>query len=715
MGEKRVAAMRLAGMCVALWLLVFLPTAEAQQGGRRSSTVTIDSDDIGGVVRGVKGPEAGVWVIAETRDLPTKFARIVVTDDQGRYLIPDLPKASYKVWVRGYGLIDSTPVQAVPGKLLNLTSVTARTPGSAAQIYPASYWLSLMQIPPKSAFPMEKEGIETQERFVDMVKGSIMLAQIGDRGTRELPETLGKFNSSVEAWEELIKTGQSPFGGSRLTQKDSARLYADWTDRIAGGEVPISPPRPQGVERNVVITEWDWASPRALVHDEISTDKRHPTVNANGPVYSVEQHSDDVMNILNPDFSVERVTVPVRDQNMPLGFGDRSKVPLIWGDELVRAGRASVHNPMMDQKGRLWITAQFRMGKDQPAYCSADSGHPSAKLFPIGRNRGGGAENGRMLEMYDPKTKKFSMIDTCFNTHHLQFAEDADNTIWFSGDGQVAGWLNTKVYDETGDAAKAQGWCPYILDTNGNGKVDAYVEPGDPVDPTKDKRVGGLNPYGLGISPVDKTVWMASLAYPGVIIHVIPGTNPPHTCLTEIYNPPVGGYRPKGVDVDNNGLVWVAFGTSGSIASFDRRKCKVLNGPTATGNHCPEGWTVYRTPGPALKGTDDVNGDYHYLDWVDRFDTLGLGKNVLMTNGSNSDSVVALLPDSKLMVVLRVPYPLGFHSRGVDGRIDDPNGGWKGKGMWSTYGTASPWNIEGGKGTFPKAVKFQMRPNPLAK
>src|SRR5262245_32244976 len=66
-----------------------------------------DSDDMGGVVTGPRGPEAGVWVIAESTGLPTTLRKIVVTDDQGRYLVPDLPKGDYNVWVRGYGLVDS--------------------------------------------------------------------------------------------------------------------------------------------------------------------------------------------------------------------------------------------------------------------------------------------------------------------------------------------------------------------------------------------------------------------------------------------------------------------------------------------------------------------------------------------------------------------------------------------------------------------------------
>ena len=87
-----------------------------------AAAVSIGDTDIGGVVRGPRGPEAGVWVIAETNDLPTRMVKIVVTDDQGRYVIPDLPKAKYTVWVRGYGLIDSPKVEGTPGKLLNLTA-----------------------------------------------------------------------------------------------------------------------------------------------------------------------------------------------------------------------------------------------------------------------------------------------------------------------------------------------------------------------------------------------------------------------------------------------------------------------------------------------------------------------------------------------------------------------------------------------------------------
>src|SRR5262249_45530016 len=88
--------------------------------------------------RGI-GTRSWVWVIAETTDLPTKFARIVVTDDYGRYLVPELPSANYTVWVRGYGLVDSAKLAAKPGQLLDHTAVPAPNEPAAAHHYPAIY------------------------------------------------------------------------------------------------------------------------------------------------------------------------------------------------------------------------------------------------------------------------------------------------------------------------------------------------------------------------------------------------------------------------------------------------------------------------------------------------------------------------------------------------------------------------------------------------
>ena len=202
-----------------------------------------------------------------------------------------------------------------------------------------------------------------------------------------------------------------------------------------------------------------------------------------------------------------------------------------------------------------------------------------------------------------------------------------------------------------------------------------------------------------------------------------PGNNPPATCKTEVYEvvfdanaPEKSGFGPRGIDVDRNGVIWTALSGSGHMASFDRRKCQVLNGPTATGRHCPEGWTLYKDPGPSLGNAPEFAADFHYYNWVDQFNTLGLGSNIPISNGSGSDSLLALMPETGTWVVLRVPYPLGFYSKGVDGRIDDPKAGWKGRGLWVTSGTNTPWMLEDGqKGTKPKLAHFQVRPDPLAK
>jgi hypothetical protein len=507
-------------------------------------------------------------------------------------------------------------------------------------------------------------------------------------------------------------------GINNLGKDRALAMFGEWTDNIKRGAVPPTPPRPQGAERNVVITQWDWADPKAYLHDEISTDKRNPRVNANGLLYGAGEASIDYLPVLDPvNHLATRVPIPVRDPNTPIaspltGFASSA----YWGDEPIWNSRANVHNPMLDGQGRVWFTSVIRPGA-APAFCREGSDHPSAKLTPT-------ATTGRNLAMYDPKTKKTTLIDTCFSTHHLQFAEDSNNTLWTSsgGGGGVVGWLNTKMFEQTGDEQKSQGWTALILDTNGNGKRDeGYVGPTDPVDPAKDKRINA-GFYGVAVGS-DGTVWGTVLGFPGQLVRLAPGSNPPATALAEVYDVPwdepkarINGFSPRGLDIDRNGVVWPVL-ASGHIASFDRRKCTVkLNGPAATGKHCPEGWTLYPTPGPQFQGvTDNGSADSHYYSWVDQFDTFGMGANTPIATGNSSDSLIALSPNSGQFTILRVPYPTGFFAKGMDGRIDDPALGWKGKGLWSTWATRTPFHSETGKGTPSKIVHFQMRPNPLAK
>jgi hypothetical protein len=689
--------MRVGAVLVALATLV-IPARTRVSAGQGGANVELDNDDIGGVVTSSRGPEAGVWVIAETSELPTKYAKIVVTDDRGRYVLPDLPNATYDIWVRGYGLVDSPKVHGAPGKHLDLTAVLAPDAKAAAQYYPANYWYALMQPPPKSDFPgtgLSGNGIpesaKTQAHWIGDAKMTFSCTQchqLGNKFTREISPALGSFKSSVDAWAYRVQVGQSGASmASRLAplgRQRALKIFADWTDRIAAGELPEVPPRPQGIERSVVVTLWDWADEKTFVHDEISTDKRNPTINAHGLIYGVQELSADWLVMLDPSKNLaSRVMLPVAEPKPAPAWPQTMTNPSpAWGEEIIWSPRIVAHNPMMDAKGRIWTT-----GRDG-------------------------------CRLYDPATKQATIVQGCVGTHHLQFGPD--DTIYSN---TPTTWFKTREWEAAKDGSKAGGRFPLILDANGNGKQDPTVGPNDPPDPTKDRELKTAFLYALVPNPIDGSIWYAEMATPGALIRVAPGSNPPSTALAEYYQPPfnnpkspVSAYLPHGIDIDTNGVVWTSLTGSGHLASFDRRKCKgPLNGPTAvSGQHCPEGWTLYQAPGPNFKGvTDPGSADSFYYNWVDQSDTLGLGKNVPLLNGSGSDSIMALVGGK--FIVMRVPYPMGFHSRGMDGRIDDPKAGWKGRGLWSAYAAQATWHIEGGKGTKPKVVHFQIRPNPLAK
>ncbi|MDB5651749.1 MAG: hypothetical protein JWL62_3269 [Hyphomicrobiales bacterium] len=685
----------------------------------QAAKVAIDADDIGGVLSGPNGPEGGVWVIAETKDLGVRYIKIVVTDDAGRFVIPDLPKATYNVWARGYGLVDSATVVAQPGKLVDLVSTPAPDAASAAKVYPAIYWYSMLKIPPATEFGGKSDIPDklTQTGWLNLMKnnGCIGCHQLGQLSTRTIPEAFGKFDSGADAWARRTQSGQAGESMTNLLAGEMGgaayKYFGEWTDRIAKGELPHSKPeRPQGVERNIVVTLRDWMDEKHYVHDLIASDKRNPTVNANGPLYGSPEYSTDNIPILDPVKNVQTsfrlTTAP--DTPEALGPGHAAAKEALqpsayWGDEKIWDTKANNHNSMIDAKGRVWMAATGGP-PNNPDFCRKGSELPSAKLFPLDKSV-------RRVTMLDPKTQKYTSYETCFQTHHLQFGYEANETLWSSGGGPVIGWINTKMLDETGDIQKAQGWTTLVLDTNGNGKRDDAVEPNQPVDPTKDKRI--VAPlYAVMPHPTDGSVWGTYRANPGAVVRLAPGANPPETALAEIYNVPAPGFGPRGGDIDKNGVVWVSL-ASGHLGSFDRRKCTApLNGPKATGNHCPEGWAFYKYPGPGFEDVGDNSAESSYYTWVDQHNTFGLGDDVPMSTGNLNDGLIAF-KDGK-MVVLRVPYPLGFYAKGFDGRIDDAKAGWKGRGLWTTNGDRTPWLIEGGKGTKPLTAHFQLRPDPLA-
>jgi len=682
-----------------------------------TAVIEIDGNDIAGVVASENGVEAGVWVIAETEDFATRFARIVVTDDSGRYVVPDLPDADYALWVRGYGLADSAKVAAVPGTIVGLSASVARDAATAAKIYPAAYWFAMMKVPDPSEITHVPGGLNEYLAWMKNL-GCSSCHQLGNLATRTFSPALGEFPSSYDAWARRTQSGQAANVMIRQAVGQLGgvpyKYLGEWTDRIAAGELPASrPERPSGLERNVVVTVRDWSKPTGYMHDLSGTDRRNPTVNGYGPLYGAPELSTDEFPILDPVNNVAtHFNASVRDTDTPSARDIAVIQPSpYWGSEPIWDSRANAHNPMLDHEGRVWYTVAIRR-PENPVFCREGSDHPSAKLFPT-------TTASRQLAVYDPRTGSYDFIDTCFGTHHLQFAEDDDHTLWTSGGGDVVGWLNTRQYFETGDAVNAIGWTAMILDTNGNGRRDAYTEPDEPIDPALDRRIeggGAINRYGFYAvmpSPVDGSVWGSNTGVPGVIFRLDPGDNPPATALIEKYNVPLPGFGVRGADIDRNGVVWVSLG-SGHLGEFDRRKCNgPLNGPEATGDHCPEGWTFHDLPGPAFSNHPGFSVESSYYTWVDQHDTLGLGPNVPIATGNLSDGVHAFV-DGRF-ITLRVPYPLGFFTKGFEGRIDDPEAGWKGRGLWVPSGDRTPWLKENGVGSKPLVVHFQIRPDPLAK
>ena len=639
-----IAVIAACGLAATMTVVARTAPAAAQSGaqnGDRFRTPPKVAGYISGTVTSPNGPEAGVWVIAQTPDLGTRYRKIVVTDDQGRYVIPDLPAGKYKVWVRGYGLVDSDPVNAAPGDTLPLKAVLAPTPRAAAEYYPPDSWYSLLHLPPKSDFPMTLPSaavgpkapkpadrvLRTQAQWVDIVKidcegGCHMM---GDKGTRELPASLrAQFPTTKDALVRALELGQ--IGDEHFTKLKALRSdrgldsFADWMDRIAAGELPPTPARPQGVERNAVLTVWDFSVPTGFPHDTTTTNKWKPSTNAYGPIYSPDWAAG-ALAVLDPSTNENyMLDVPLPNE------ADRAKLKqfsehevaydsLYWKEETKGAGyRNDPMNSgpsMMDSKGRTWFTIPTRL--NIPSYCKEGANNPFAKNYPLEDVKNAGQVRRLIagVDYYDPKTGKFTSVDTCFGGGHTAFGNDKDETLYVTARGvQGLGWVNTRVWDQTHDMEKSQGWCPAIIDYNGDGKVGAFTKPNEPADPELDRLLPGPTGYIIMVNPVDGSVWYSVLSgVPGFIVRMETGSNPPETCRTEVYEPPFDPkdhakqdyYAPRGIDFDSKGVVWTALSASGQLASFDRTKCKVKNGPTATGQHCPEGWTIHPVPGPTFK------------------------------------------------------------------------------------------------------------------
>ncbi len=521
----------------------------------------IDSDDIGGVVKSAKGPEAGVWVIAETTDLPTHYIKTVVTDDQGRYVMPDLPKANYTVWARGYGLLDSPKVRTAPGKIVNLTPTVAPNAKAAAALYPANYWYSLMKVPDKNEFPGTgprgngiSPNVKVQGQWLHLIKTDSCESchQLGNAYTRTIPAMFSKLDSPAQAWMRRVQSGQAGnamLGGlNQLGPEQATALFGDWTTRIAQGELPAeAPPRPQGLERNVVITQWDWADPKTYLHDEISTDKRNPSVNANGLIYGSPEESRDYLPVLDPVHNTtSRVKVPYRDPNTP-GQPKPLQPSTFWGDEAIWDSHTTVHNPMFDEKGRLWYTSRILRPADNPAYCKAGSSLPSAKLTPADRSgrQLGDVRSQDQAELHDRHLLRHA--SPAVRRGRQQHAVDQHRRRWRSGRlaqhqdvgpdarrAKIAGLDRAGARHQRQRQARPLSW---------NAEQNVVTAPsGESLGTLGHSQAlhgshQGHAPQRSFLRPCHRRrrmIWGSVLGFPGGIVRLNPGSHPPETALGRV-------------------------------------------------------------------------------------------------------------------------------------------------------------------------------------
>ena len=657
-----------------------------------------------GVIRGTVAnvnnrAEAGVWVIAETDDLPTNFRKIVVTDDAGRFVLPELPAAEYAVWVRGYGLLDSAKIAAKPGDNIELEVRTASSSADAARIYPANYWTAMMEVPSQAALKDLEHTYDSPKAWSDQFKlNCIICHQPGSAMTRV---------AGREVFDHgLKKTALMDMLARQLNRDLTLDVLEQWGNQIAAGKTPDSaPPRPQGIERNFVITQWQYGERYTYAHDIISTDKRNPSLYPEAKIYGLDIGNDHLL-IMDPKAnSWEKVKLPTWENAKPWceqtykPLGSEEIVPVgaemlgcpVKGVETMHPGAYSnavnPHNPMFDDSGKVWITMQIRRewGEDLPDFCQKD---PFISSY----------YHHRQLGYYDTKTGEIVPVDTCFGAHHLQF--DDKGVLWVNGDDRAVGWLDTRVFDPKRPQTlqAAMGWSEAKIDTDGDGEADTPI-------------IGFR--YSIIPNPVAGDVWLAippgsygkfpSYGKPGYLMRYDPKTD-----THEAYTPPFPAAGARGIDVDSKGNIWAGMAGSGHLARFDRSACKQNWG---SGDQCPEGWTLWQTPGPNLKGIESSgSADFHYYTWVDQFDTLGMGPDTVFINGTNSDSLIAFRPDTEEFTVIRIPYPMVAFTRGLDGRIDDSAGGWKGRGLWFTNGL-DPIMYSEVPRTYVGHV--QLRPSPL--
>jgi hypothetical protein len=440
--------------------------------------------------------------------------------------------------------------------------------------------LALLEPPARRELPV---GFESGSHWLTDAKlGCIRCHQFGSPVVQS--------RTSPEAWHAhwALRPSEGRTADT-LGRAATSQAFSRWASRIAGGEVPPSPPRPIGVERNVVITEWDWGGENSYIHDIIATDKRRPTLYPGGKIWGVDFGHDQLWS-LDPR-THETKWYPVPTTNVL----SRSEPPAPGA--IVYDNPANPHVPIMDSKGRVWIAVQTRRERveDMPAWTKdviENVEEPSAgsvdplPIFEKGTHH-------RQLALFDTETERFVTVDTVYGTNHLQF--DMQDRLWTSGDSVALGMLDTRRFDPSRPRQTESAAQKAFVSIDGSGRS---------------KGGGG---YGIGVSHKDGTVWRTNtyigqsgapdnrtFAGQNTIVRFDPAAR---TFRSYVLPPP--GRSAVGIDVGGDGFVW--FGTaSGHLGRFD----------PAT-----ERFTYWTTPGPRLRaeGEEAGSGDFHYNIFVDQY------------------------------------------------------------------------------------------------
>ena len=459
-----------------------------------------------------------------------------------------------------------------------------------------------------------------------------------------------------EQWERCSPEQRHEF---RAVARRQVASSMGMDDAHAGGELPRR--RAATGRRNFVITQWDWAAPDSFIHDNVSTDKRNPTMYAYGNVYGADRTGGGRLWVLDP--LEHTVTMHLVQPRVTRGF-DRSID--YYHDRETGTWMASPHNPMLDEQGRVWMTQPVRPGSaaDTPKW-ARQAIATETEIRRRSRSRTSSGRRAAMACSSDSSTpdRKFQQVDTVYNTHHLRSISRAaldQRAATSSRSACSTRKSSTRTIRSPPRPPRRRRGC-------GSTK-------------RREKRPG--SGYATAVSPVDGSVCTASVANgsENKLIKFDPATRK----FTD-YLLPAPGRLSHGIDFSTDGVVWFSAG-SGHLGRLDPKT---------------EKFTFWQLPGPKYPGTGAETGstEYPYFLWVDQFNASGLGQNTVIVTGTSSDSMLIFDPKAETFSVVRMPYPMPFFTRGLDGRIDDARVGWKGRGLWASYNSYMPRFSETRMGT----------------